>query len=93
MFSAAVSVGNRLNCWNTKPMRSRRSWVSALSDNCDRSTAPMKTWPRVTVSRPARQCINVDFPDPDGPMIAVNRPRGKETSISRSAVTAVGPDP
>ena len=30
MFSAAVSVGSRLNCWNTKPTRSRRSRVSCL---------------------------------------------------------------
>ena len=31
MFSWAVSVGSRLNGWNTKPIRSRRSRVSALS--------------------------------------------------------------
>ena len=31
MFSAAVSVGTRLNAWKTKPIRSRRSRVSALS--------------------------------------------------------------
>ncbi len=30
MFSAAVSVGSRLNDWNTKPMRSRRSSVRPL---------------------------------------------------------------
>ena len=34
----------------------------------------MKTWPEVSVSRPARQCISVDLPEPDGPMIAVKRP-------------------
>ena len=31
MFSRAVSVGTRLNAWNTKPRRSRRSFVSFLS--------------------------------------------------------------
>ncbi len=30
--------------------------------------------PDVTVSRPARQCIRVDLPEPDGPMMAVNSP-------------------
>ena len=35
----------------------------------------MATEPDVTVSRPARQCIRVDLPEPDGPMIAVNSPR------------------
>ena len=31
MFSAAVRVGSRLNDWKMKPIRSRRSRVSALS--------------------------------------------------------------
>ncbi len=31
MFSSAVSVGTRLNDWNTKPISSRRSRVSSLS--------------------------------------------------------------
>ena len=30
--------------------------------------------PTVSVSRPARQCISVDLPEPDGPMMAVKRP-------------------
>ncbi len=72
MFSSAVSVGTRLNDWNTNPMRSRRSWVMRLSDRLVSSMSPMRTDPEVTLSRPARQCIRVDLPDPDGPMIAVN---------------------
>jgi hypothetical protein len=31
MFSAAVNVGRRMNDWKMKPIRSRRSVVSALS--------------------------------------------------------------
>ena len=31
MFSAAVSVGSRLNAWKMNPIRSRRSSVSCLS--------------------------------------------------------------
>jgi hypothetical protein len=32
-FSAAVSVGMRLKCWNTKPICSARIFVSSLSLN------------------------------------------------------------
>jgi hypothetical protein len=71
MFSRALSVGTRLNAWNTKPMRSRRNNVSSSSDRAPRSWSPMKTWPEVSESRPAMQCMSVDLPEPDGPMIAV----------------------
>ena len=71
MFSSAVSVGSRLNCWKMKPTCSRRSFVSAASDRPVSSVSPTNTSPRVTVSRPARQCMSVDLPEPDGPMIAV----------------------
>ena len=72
MFSSAVSVGSRLNDWKTNPSRSRRRIVRSRSESEARSVAPMNTWPDVSVSRPARQCIRVDLPEPDGPMIAVN---------------------
>src|SRR5512143_2077612 len=38
-------------------------------------------------------CIRVDFPDPDGPMIALKLPRENSTLTPRSASTAVGPSP
>ena len=34
------------------------------------------TCPRSGWSRPARMCISVDLPEPDGPMTAVSWPRG-----------------
>ena len=43
MFSYAVSVGTRLNDWKTKPMRSRRSSVSCLSESVPSSVSPMYT--------------------------------------------------
>ena len=46
MFSIAVSVGTRLNAWNTKPIRSRRIWVSSLSPSVVRSASPMNTCAR-----------------------------------------------
>ena len=71
MFSSAVSVGIRLYDWKTNPMLSRRTIVSCFSDAALISTSPRKIRPELTRSRPARQCSNVDFPEPDGPMIAV----------------------
>ena len=72
MFSIAVRVGTRLNAWKTNPIRSRRIRVSSLSPNVLRSASPMNTRPAVAWSNAARQCISVDFPEPDGPMMAVN---------------------
>ena len=93
MFCAAVSCGSRLNDWKTKPIRSRRTLVSTWSDCAVRSVPPSSACPLVAVSRPARQCIRVDLPEPDGPMIAVNWARPKPTVTPSSARTAVSPWP
>jgi len=93
MFSIAVNVGSRLNDWNTKPIWSRRSLVSCLSLSPTSSVSPIRAEPELTVSSPAMQCISVDFPEPDGPMIAVNCPRRKSTETSSRAVTRVSPSP
>ena len=83
MFSSAVSVGSRLNAWKMKPTRvaaqrgQRACRSSVVTVRCRRS----RPRPRSARSRPARQCINVDLPDPDGPMIAVNWPR---SDVARS---------
>jgi hypothetical protein len=53
----------------------------------------MVTVPDVAVSRPARQCISVDLPEPDGPMIAVNSPRRNSTDKPSRARTPVSPEP
>ena len=53
----------------------------------------MYTWPVVRVSRPATQCMSVDFPEPDGPMIAVKRSGSNATETSSRARTAVSPLP
>ena len=93
MFSAAFSVGSRLNDWNMKPIRSRRSRVSSRSFSPVISVSPSQTCPAETVSSPARQCISVDLPEPEGPMTAVNRPRAMSTSTESRASTAVSPEP
>ena len=53
----------------------------------------MNTWPEVSVSSPATQCMSVDLPEPDGPMIAVKRRSSKSTVTSSRARTSVSPEP
>ena len=86
----------------------RRQQVERLEDEADPVPAQLgeplslrpvtsvsSRWicPEVTVSRPARQCISVDLPEPEGPMIAVNWPRGMSTSTWSRATTRVSPEP
>ncbi len=57
------------------------------------SRSPTKAWPVVGRSSPAMQCIRVDFPEPDGPMTAVKRPRSKVTLMPARAWTVAWPVP
>ena len=50
------------------------------------STPATVTSPAVGWSRPARMCMSVDLPEPDGPMTAVRRPRG---DVDRDAAQRV----
>ena len=58
-----------------------------------RSVPPSSACPDVAVSSPARQCIRVDLPEPDGPMTAVNWAAGNSTLTPSSATTCVSPEP
>jgi SAM-dependent methyltransferase len=44
-------------------------------------------------SSPARMCMSVDLPDPEGPMMALKRPRSNSTATPSSASTAAAPSP
>ncbi len=57
------------------------------------SLPSMMIVPDVGRSSPAMQCIRVDLPDPDGPMMAVSRARLNATEMSSRTVTAVSPVP
>ena len=39
------------------------------------------------------QCMSVDLPEPDGPMMALNLPFSKVMSTPSRARTSVSPDP
>lgn len=60
---------------------------------CSELGAATVTVPPLAWSSPARQCMRVDLPDPLGPMIAVNLPRGRSRSTPRRACTSVSPRP
>jgi hypothetical protein len=92
-FSSAVSIGSRLKNWKTKPMWRRRSFVRSLSFSVLSSTPSIATEPLLGRSSPARMCISVDLPEPDGPITAVRWPRGIVSDTPRSASTAVSPAP
>ena len=92
-FSTAVSVGTRLNCWNTKPISRARIRVRSPSDMRVASRPPNDSsgagpwfWSGLW-SSPSR-CIRVLLPEPDGPMIATSSPASIETSTPRRAWTS-----
>ena len=93
MFSSAVSIGSRLKNWKMKPMWRRRSSVSSWSPIAVISWPSIETLPVVGRSSPARMCISVDLPEPEGPITAVNWPGGISRSTPRSAWTMVSPSP
>jgi hypothetical protein len=92
-FSSAVSIGSRLKNWKMNPTWSRRrcvSWLSSMPTTC---WPAISTLPEVGLSSPARMCISVDLPDPDGPMTAVNCPGGTWMVTPWSASTQESPTP
>ncbi|KJQ52720.1 hypothetical protein RS85_03614 [Microbacterium sp. SA39] len=91
MFSPTVRWLMRLYAWKTKPMWRRRKRVTASGDSSVMSVPPMITWPLVGVSSPAARFRNVDLPEPDGPMIAVNAPGSMSSEMPWSAATGSGP--
>src|SRR3954463_12802366 len=93
MFWATVSEGRRLKAWKTKPIRSRRRTVSLRSLSFARLVSPSTTVPDVGRSSPAAMLRKVLFPEPEGPMIAVNEPRGSVTLTPSRATTAASPLP
>ena len=93
MFSSAVSIGSRLKNWKTKPMWRRRSLVRSESLSVVISVPETATVPVVGLSSPARMCISVDLPEPDGPITAVSLPCCTSSETPRSASTAVSPAP
>jgi hypothetical protein len=81
----------RLNVWNTNPTVVLRSTASSDSPSVAISVPSTVTVPSVGTSNAPIMFINVDFPDPDGPMIATNSPSAIAIDDPRSARTVVSP--
>ena len=88
-FSSAVSAGNRLKPWNTKPKLRARSARQLALGRARRRCCP-RARPRrlVGVSRRPRIEISVVLPEPDGPSISVTSPARMSSVASESAATA-----
>ena len=76
-FSSAVSIGSRLKNWKMKPMCAAPQQGELLSLIPLSFSPAISTSPEVGSSSPARMCINVDLPEPDGPITAVSSPGGR----------------
>ena len=90
-LSATVIVDNRLKNWNMKPTCLRRSTAQAEADSPSTRCPRSQISPRVAGSRPPSTCSSVDFPEPDGPMIATNSPTPTSRSTPRTASTGTPP--
>ena len=94
-FSSAFSIGSRLKNWKMNPMWLAPKRASAACRSAPRWLVPaIVTSPEVGLSRPARMCISVDLPEPDGPITAVSWPfahieRDAPESIHRGLAVAV----
>ena len=88
MLSLTVSVGTRLKAWKTNPIRRLRRADSSSSRRPLISFSPRWTLPEVGRSSPARTCMRVDLPEPEGPITAVSLAGAMSRLTRLRAVTA-----
>src|SRR5262249_34504385 len=60
-------------------------------DMRETSLPSRKYWPLVGRSRQPTMCMNVDLPDPDGPVTHTNSPGWTSSEAPRSAFTSMSP--
>ena len=85
-FSRAVSVGIRLNCWNTKPSVSQPQARRARRRPAGRGRCPRTAARRTSGGRaPPSSCSSVVLPEPLGPATTRNSPRvdGEVDAVDR----------
>src|SRR5690625_6386831 len=83
-LSSSVRFASRWACWNTNPKRVRRSRASCFCSSSVSSVPSREMLPPSVSSIPDREYSRVDFPLPEGPMIARNSPLPTSRSISWS---------
>src|SRR5574344_171289 len=89
MFSNTLRSSIRLKLWKTKPMRPLRMSVLSFSLKVVTSLLLSMNVPSVGLSSNPRIFSNVDFPQPDGPIIATNSPCFTSKLTSRSAQVSI----
>ena len=91
-FSSAVKLGNSSKDWKTNPTLSfLRIALFSSSNRC--KLIPSNTIsPLVAVSRPARSPSRVDFPEPEGPVIANDFPSSRLKVISSRMTKLLSPE-
>lgn len=67
-----------MKVWNTNPISLLRMWASSSSSISDTIRSLSMYVPFEGVSRQPIRFIRVDFPDPEGPMMATYDPRTME---------------
>src|SRR5262245_64514258 len=68
-----------------------RTAESSRLDRCDTSRPFRRYEPAVGRSRQPIKCMNVDLPEPEGPVSATNSPGSIESETPRSAGTSTSP--
>ena len=76
---------SRLKNWKIMPTCRRRKRAAAVSDSVSTRSPPTRTAPPVGRSIPAMRLSSVDFPLPDGPMIATASPAATARLTSETA--------
>ncbi len=87
MFSRADNVGNEIEALEHETNLGPAQLGQLLLVQLREVGPPTCTVPESNESSPDRQCSSVDFPEPDGPMMVLNRPDSKATETPSSAHT------
>src|SRR3989338_6289750 len=73
-FSKTVAFGKRLKAWKTNPISLLRTLASSVSSSSSITLLLNLYEPPLCFSKKPRICKSVDFPEPEGPIIATNSP-------------------
>ena len=90
-LSMALVRGSRLKPWKTNPTFLLRAVARVFFDRVETSCPSRMYRPDVGRSRQPRMCMNVDFPEPDGPITATNSPVPISSDTPRRARTLTSP--
>ena len=86
-FSIAVNSGSRWWYWKTNPIFSFRNRARSRGGSSSSDWPKISTRPESGRSIPPSRCSSVDFPTPDGPMIAAKARSSRTKERSLKTVT------